>query len=104
MTTTTAPKHIERLYRTTRSGRRSCWTVIVDGVWRVERDEDRGTTWSVKHLPTGIILPTLSGGRVWRSEAGATVATVFGTVDRAIRFIEDGRAQALLDQTISEAA
>lgn len=93
---------ITREYRHNLRGRRECWAAVVDGTWRVERDEDYGTTWSIKHLPTGTILPSLHAGKVWRSDMGATVATVFGTLDRACKFIQDGRADELLDLALAE--
>lgn len=95
------------LYRDGRVRRRECWAATIDGVWRIERDEDQTTSWSVRHLPSGTILPVTLGPagqeQVWHSPAGATQALTFGTLARASTFVTSGRAQALLDVALADA-
>lgn len=75
--------------------RRECWGATTDdGLWKIERVDDVGTPWIIRHVPTGEIVPYLSssvvdGVLVWRP---SLVAETWGTLKKALMAVASGEA------------
>lgn len=62
------------------ANRGECWSATsTDGVWRYDREEEPGTPWYVKHLPTGRVVD-----RTWGRLGDARHATANGEAQRLL--------------------
>lgn len=53
---------VDKAMLPSRGGRRQCWSATTkDGTWGFAREEDRTTSWTVRHLPTGTVTAEYLG-------------------------------------------
>jgi hypothetical protein len=71
----------------TRGGRLQCWAAVTkDGEWGFAREEDCGTTWTVRHMPTKTV-----------------VAEFLGSLRQCRAYVGSGGAQEDLERIQAEA-
>ena len=68
MSTALAP--VDKVMLPTRGGRMQCWSATTkDGEWDLVREENEGTTWTVRHRQTRTVVdsfvPTLTDCRAY---------------------------------------
>jgi hypothetical protein len=85
---TSALAPVDKTMLPSRSGRRQCWAARTkDGIWAFAREEDKTTSWTVRHLPT----KTVTEG-------------FFGSLRQCRAYVASGEAQEDFDRIQAEAA